>query len=364
MDFALSEERRMLTDTLTRFVREEYPLNTRHAAAGMEGGFDPAMWTRFAELGAIGALLPPEAGGFGGEGEDLTVTFEALGRGLVVEPFLSTGVLGAGALIDAGHDELIEAAINGEAQIALAHTETDSRYEMTRVSCAVAGGKISGAKTVVLNGGSADWFIVSARSGGEIDDVEGLSLWLVDAKDPGVSVRPYATVDGGAAANVGFDGAAGQVLPGGYDRLETIMARGVVALCAEALGAMEVCKEVTLEYLQTRKQFGVPLGKFQALSHRFVQVCIAIEQARSITMLAADSLSANRRSREMAVSAAKHLISRVARLVSEETIQMHGGIAMTWEYSAPHFAKRLTMIEHVLGDEDFHLARFVELGAD
>lgn len=363
MDFALSEERRMLTDTLTRFVREEYPLNVRHEAAAMEGGFDPAMWTRFAELGAIGALLPPEAGGFGGAGEDLTVTFEALGRGLVVEPFLSTGVLGAGALIDAGHDDLIEAAISGEAQIALAHTEADSRYEMTRVSCVAADGKISGAKTVVLNGGTADWFVVSARSGGEVDDAEGLALWLVDANDPGVSVRSYATVDGGAAANVDFSGAAGRELPGGYDRLETVMAHGVVALCAEALGAMEVCKEVTLEYLQTRRQFGVPLGKFQALSHRFVQVCIAIEQARSITMLAADALAADRLTREQAVSAAKHLTSRVARQVSEETIQMHGGIAMTWEYSAPHYAKRLTMIEHVLGDEDFHLARFVALGA-
>jgi alkylation response protein AidB-like acyl-CoA dehydrogenase len=362
MDFALSEERRMLTDTLTRFVRDEYPINVRHAAAAMDGGFDPAMWTRFAELGAIGALIPPEAGGFGGDGEDLLVMFESLGRGLVVEPFLSTGVLGAGALLDAGHDDLIEAIIEGTAQIALAHTEADSRYEMTRVSCAVSDGKITGEKTVVLNGGTADWFVISARSSGEADDAAGLSLWLVDAKDPGVSVRSYATVDGGAAANVDFDCATGRELPGGYDRLENVIARGVVALCAEALGAMEVCKAVTLEYLQTRKQFGASLGKFQALAHRFVQVCIAIEQARSITMLAADALSSDRQTRERAVSAAKHLTSRVARQVSEETIQMHGGIAMTWEYSAAHFAKRLTMIEHTLGDEDFHLARFLKLG--
>ena len=361
MDFNLSEERRMLTDTLTRFVREEYPIDKRHAAAKMDGGFDPAMWEQFAELGAIGALLPEEAGGFGGAGEDITVVFEALGRGLVVEPFFATGMLGAGALIGAGKDDLLEEVIAGGLHLALAHSEADARYELSRVSTKADNGKITGAKTVVLNGGTADKLIVSARSSGEVDSTDGLSLYLVDAKDPGVSIRAYGTVEGGQAADITFDGVSGEELPGGYDRLEVTMGRGVLALCGEALGLMEMCRDVTLDYLKQRKQFGVNLGKFQALQHRMVEMCIAIEQARSLTMLAADSLNAPRATREANLSAAKNLTSRVSRLIAEETIQLHGGIAMTWEYSAPHYAKRLIMLDHTLGDEDFHLARFIEM---
>ena len=203
--------------------------------------------------------------------------------------------------------------------------------------------------------------IVSARSSGDIDDEAGIDLYLVDAKADGVSIRSYGTVEGGHAADITFDGAAGEKLPGGYALLEKVLGAGVLALCAEALGAMEVCKDLTLDYLKTRKQFGVNLGKFQALQHRMVEVTIAIEQARSITMLAAGQFEADRLTRERSLSAAKNLTSRVARLVSEETIQLHGGIAMTWEYSAPHFAKRLTMIDHMLGDEDFHLYRFQSL---
>lgn len=366
MDFQLSEERQMLADTLTRFVREKYDLPVRHAAAKMEGGFDPAMWAEFAELGAIGALIPEAAGGFGGAGEDLMVIFEALGRGIVVEPFLATGILGATPLIEAGKTDLLEEVIAGGLHLALAHSEPDSRYEMTRVACRAEGGAITGRKSVVLNGGTADKLIVSARASGDVADEAGIGLYLVDAKAPGVSIRAFGTVEGGHAAEITLDGAAGAPLTGaddGYAVLEATLGRGVLALCAEALGAMEVCKEVTLDYLKTRKQFGAPLSKFQALQHRMVEMVIAIEQARSLTILAAGMMDAPRADRERALSAAKNMVSRVGRLVSEETIQLHGGIAMTWEYSAPHFAKRLTMIDHLLGDEDFHLARFMALEA-
>lgn len=365
MDFQLSEERQMLKDTLERFVREKYDIDTRHKAAKMEGGFDPAMWAEFAELGAVGALVPGEMGGFGGGGEDLMVVFEALGRGIVVEPFLATGVLGATPLIEAGREDLLEEVIAGGLHLALAHTEPDSRFEMSQVSTKAAGGKITGRKAVVLNGGTADKLIVSARSSGAVDDEAGIGLYLVDANGPGVEKRAYGAVDGGQAAEFVFDGAPGDALTGegdGFAVLEKTLGRGVLALCAEALGAMEVCKEVTVEYLKTRKQFGAPLGKFQALAHRMVQVVIAIEQARSMTMLAAGMMDAPRAERERMLSAAKHLVGRVGRQVAEETIQMHGGIAMTWEYSAPHFAKRLIMIDHMLGDEDFHLGRFMALG--
>lgn len=366
MDFTLSEERQMLADTLNRFVREKYPLEVRHKAAKMEGGFDPAMWAEFAELGAVGALIPPEAGGFGGGGEDLMVVFEALGRGAVVEPFLATGVLGATPLIEAGREDLLEEVIAGSLHLALAHTEPESRYEMTQVATKAAGGKITGRKAVVKNGATADRLIVSARASGDVADEAGIGLYLVDPKGPGVEMRPFGTVEGGHAAEFVFDGAPGEALTGeadGYPVLEKTLGRGVLALCAEALGAMEVCKETTVEYLKTRKQFGAPLGKFQALQHRMVQAVIAIEQARSITMMAAGYMEAPRVERERTLSAAKNLVGRVGRLVAEETIQMHGGIAMTWEYSAPHFAKRLVMIDHELGDEDFHLARFMALAA-
>ena len=363
MDFQLSEERQMLADMLGRFVREEYPIDVRHKAAEMEGGFDPAMWAQMAELGAVGALIPPDAGGFGGMGEDIAVVFEALGRGIVVEPFLSTGVLGAHALVGAGKDEILEEVIAGTKHLALAHTEADSRYEMSRVACKADGDKITGEKKVVLNGATADLLIVSARSSGDVDDEEGIDLYLVDAKADGVSVRAYGTVEGGHAADITFNGVESEKLPGGFLLLERVLGAGVLALCSEALGAMEVCRDTTLEYLKTRKQFGVNLGKFQALQHRMVEMAIAIEQARSITMLAAGQFEAERLTREKSLSAAKNLTSRVARLVAEETIQLHGGIAMTWEYSAPHFAKRLTMIDHMLGDEDFHLTRFLKLNA-
>ncbi|MEL7465690.1 MAG: acyl-CoA dehydrogenase [Pseudomonadota bacterium] len=364
MDFQLSEERQMLKDTLERFVREKYDIDTRHKAAKMEGGFDPEMWSEFAELGAIGALIPAEAGGFGGSGEDLMVVFEALGRGLVTEPFLATGVLGATALIEAGREEMLEEVIGGGLHLALAHTEPDSRFEMAQVATKAEAGKITGRKAVVLNGGTADKLVVSARSSGAVDDEAGIGLYLVDANGPGVEKRAYATVEGGHAAEFVFDGAQGEALTGeadGFAVLEKTLGRGVLALCAEAVGAMEICKDLTVDYLKTRKQFGVPLGKFQALAHRMVQVVIAIEQARSLTMLAAGMMDAPRAARERALSAAKNMVGRVGRQVAEETIQMHGGIAMTWEYSAPHFAKRLIMIDHLLGDEDFHLGRFMNL---
>ncbi|MFV0473575.1 MAG: acyl-CoA dehydrogenase family protein [Pikeienuella sp.] len=366
MDFKLSEERQMLADTLDRFVRDKYDLAARHKAAATEAGFDPEMWGAFAELGAVGALLPESAGGFGGAGEDIMVVFESLGRGLVVEPFLATAILGATPLIGAGKDEMLEDLIAGGLHLALAHTEPDSRYELSRVACKAKGGKISGRKSVVINGDAADRLIVSARTSGDIADEKGIGLYLVDPRGPGVTMRAYQTVEGGHGAEFTFDGAPAEPIgdpEAGFEALERALGRGVLALCAEALGAMEVCKDLTLDYLKTRKQFGQPLGAFQALQHRMVEVVIAIEQARSLTILAAGMLDAPRVERERALSAAKNMVGRAGRRVAEETIQMHGGIAMTWEYAAPHFAKRLVMIDHLLGDEDFHLARFMALEA-
>lgn len=377
MHFDLSEERQMLADTTRRFIADRYDINVRHANAKLDHGFNRETWSEFADLGLIGALLPGDVGGFGGTGEDIAVVFESLGRGLVVEPFLATGVLGAGALVAAGsdaHKAMLEDVMAGRLLLALAHGEPDSRYEMasvkTRATSAGDGWQLSGNKAVVLNGDSANQLVVSARTSGNDTDEVGISLFLVDADADGISRRGYGTVDGGRAAEISLDSVAvgADALIGregdGYATLEAVYAKGVVALAAESVGALETARDITLEYTKTRKQFGRPIGSFQVLQHRMVDMCIEIEQARAAVMLAVSTLEDDRQTRELNVSAAKNLIGRVNRLVAEETIQIHGGMAMTWEYAAGHYAKRLTMIDHQLGDTDYHLQRYIDLSSE
>ncbi|MGI9477264.1 MAG: acyl-CoA dehydrogenase family protein, partial [Hyphomicrobiaceae bacterium] len=361
MHFDLSEERQMLADTTRRFIADRYDINVRHANAKLEEGFNRETWSELADLGLIGALLPGDVGGYGGTGEDIAVVFENLGRGLVVEPFLATGVLGAGALVAAGSDAqkaLLEDVMTGKLLLALAHGEPDSRYEMASVKARATksgdGWQLSGSKAVVLNGDAADKLVVSARTAGDDTDEAGISLFLVDADAPGISRRGYGTVDGGRAAEITIDNVAigTDALIGregsGYATLEAIYAKGVVALAAESVGALETARDFTLEYMKTRKQFGRAIGSFQVLQHRMVDLCIEIEQARAAVMLAVSTLEDDRQTRELNVSAAKNLIGRVNRLVAEEAIQLHGGMAMTWEYAVGHYAKRLTMIDHQL----------------
>jgi alkylation response protein AidB-like acyl-CoA dehydrogenase len=377
MDFRLSDDHRILKDMIARYLRDQYDLETRHRAAAIEPGFSRERWKAFAELGLIGALLPEEAGGYGGRGIDLLVVMEELGRGLVVEPFLATAVLGAGTIAAAGSDAqkaLLEAVIAGDLLLAFAHGEPDSRYALaavaTRAELADGGWRLTGRKSVVINGDSADRLIVSARIAGDTESEDGLALFLVDPGAPGVSRRGVNTVDGGRVAEITLDNVALPAdatlgKPGeAYPVIEAVLGRGALALAAESLGAMEIAKDLTLDYLRTRKQFGQPIGKFQALQHRVVEFCLEIEQTRSAVMLAAARLEADRLAREKAIAAAKHLAGRVGRLVAEEAIQMHGGIGMTWEYALPHFAKRLVMIDHQLGDTDHHLERFAALGTE
>ncbi len=374
MNFEHSEDRRMLADTLDRFVAEQYGFETRNAIAYGDVGMAPALWNQFAELGAIGALFPEADGGFGGAGFDVAVVFESLGRGLVVEPFLGALMVGR-ALVAAGTEaqkERIASLIDGSVIAALAHDEPGSHYELSRVATRAlrndGGWKLSGAKAVVVQGEHAQLLLVSARTGGEVDSEDGISLFLVPADAAGVQVRGMGRMDGGRVAEVtlsdvqvGADallGAEGQ----GFATLELAQAWGLLALCAEALGAMEVAKRDTLEYLQTRKQFGVVIGSFQALQHRMADLLLEVEQSRSAVINAAAAMDADRNTRERALSAAKYTIGRIGTLVSEESIQMHGGIGMTWELPLSHYAKRLVMIDHQLGDEDHHLARFMALG--
>jgi alkylation response protein AidB-like acyl-CoA dehydrogenase len=374
MNFEHTEERRMLADTLNRYVAEQYGFETRDRIAKSPRGYSPEQWQQFAELGVIGALFSEADGGFGGAGFDVAVVFEALGRGLVVEPFLGA-LLAGSAIAHAGTEtqKALLAEIIGGAKLAIfAHGEPEARYELARVQTRARrsdqGWVLDGAKAVVQHGEHADVLVVSARTSGAVDDETGISLFLVPADAAGVSRRGYPTIDGGRAAeltlkDVAVDANAllGEV-GAGYVALEKAVGTGILALCAEALGAMDVAKEATLEYLRTRRQFGVPIGSFQALQHRMADMLLEIEQARSAVINAAAALAAEGATRERALSAAKVTIGRIGTLVAEESIQMHGGIGMTWELPLAHYAKRLVMIDHQLGDEDFHLERYIALG--
>ena len=367
MDFNHTEERQMLADTVGRFVADKYAIDRRHKIAEMETGYDPDVWSELAELGLIGALFTEEAGGFGGAGFDIMVVFEQLGRGLVVEPFLPNLMAGT-ILADAGRTDLVEEVIGGATLLALAHGEPKSRYDLAHVETTAHqdgdGYVLDGAKAVVMGGDAADHLVVSARLSGEARDRDGIALFLV----PGDAVerRGYGTADGYRAAEIRMDGvrigADALVVENAMAAIEKAHRLGIVAVCAEALGAMQVAADMTLDYLKTRKQFGVVIGKFQALAHRMADVLTEIEQARSAVINAAGNLGTA--DEDWHVSAAKNFIGRAGKLVAEESIQMHGGIAMTWEYAVGHYSKRLIMIDAMFGDTDHHLERCMKLGRE
>lgn len=373
MNFNLTEDRQMLQDMIARFLRDNYDFETRDKISKSSDGFSRELWAEFAELGLIGALMPETVGGYGGDAFDLLTVFQELGRGLVVEPFLPCATLAAGVIVEAGSETqkaMLEEVIAGTRLWAFAHGEPESRYTLSdvRTTAELSGDSwvLNGRKAVVINGDTADTLVISARVDGATDSESGISLFLVDAELAGVSRRGYPTIDGGRAAEISLEnvtldasmiiGESGAAL----EVIEKVVALGIVALCAEAVGAMEAARDLTVEFLQTRTQFGQPIGKFQALQHRMANLLTEIEQAYSITIHAAGSLNEGREVRELAVSAAKNLVGRIGRLVSEEVVQMHGGIGMTWEYSGAHYAKRLIMIDHLLGDTDHHLERFIE----
>ena len=358
MNFDHTDDRRMLADTLERALRDGYGIETRNAGAYGDTGYDPAIWAQLSELGIVSALFDEAAGGFGGSGFDIMVVFEALGRALVVEPFLGALMAGRALAAAGGHDEALAGIVTGETIAAFAHDDAATPVVATR---GADGWVLNGTKAVVRQAGAASLFVVSVE--------DGAQLFAVPADTPGVSVRSYTLVDGGAAGEVTFrDVALGDDARLGGDgdgrRIhDAAIGAGLLALSAEALGAMEYVKEATLGYLRDRKQFGVPIGKFQALQHRMATVLLEIEQARSAVINAAAAFDGgDATARERALSAAKYTIGRTGALVAEESVQMHGGIGMTWEYAVSHYAKRLVMIDHQLGDEDFHLQRYIALG--
>ncbi len=378
MDFDLSEEQRLLKESLDRLIGDRYAFEQRKAYAQSPEGWSRELWAQYAELGLLGLPFAERYGGSGGGPVETMIAMEAFGRALALEPFLATVVLGGGFLRHGGNAEqcaaLIPKIADGSLTIAFAHTERQSRYNLadiaTRAARDGAGWVLDGEKGVVLHGDSADRLIVTARTSGGRRDREEVGLFLVDAKAAGVSRRGYPTQDGLRAAEItlvgvrvgpeGVLGEAGAALP----LVERVVDEAIAALCAEAVGAMAVMHELTVEYLKTRRQFGREIGSFQVLQHRAVDMLVALEQARSMamfaTMMTAEDNAAERRS---ALSAAKVQIGRSGRLVGQQAIQLHGGIGMTMEYKVGHYFKRVTMIDTLFGDAGHHLRALARAGA-
>lgn len=372
ISFGETEERTMLRDTLRRFLSDVYSDEQRNASLATEHGMSPEIWSQLAELGVMHALFDEQVGGLGGHGYDIATVFEETGRAGMVEPLLENAVLAGGLIADLGTADqhaLLEQVMSGQHQLAFAHAEPGSRYDMSRVATTVkpdgSGFVLNGRKAVVANGSAAQSLVVSARSAGTDDEEAGISLFLVPADMAGLSMRGYPKIDGGYASEIELDdlklpgdallGPSGEAFPA----IEARICAAIVAVSAEALGAMETARQLTIEHLKTRTQFGRPIGKFQVLQHRMADMLIEIEQARSAVLNLAAALDGPRPERERHASATKNLIGRVGRLVAEESIQMHGGIGMTQEYALAHFARRLVMVDHEFGDTDHHLERFI-----
>jgi alkylation response protein AidB-like acyl-CoA dehydrogenase len=374
MNFSYSEEQLALQDTLQRFIAREYDFETRRKLASSEPGYSASAWKQYSDLGLLALPFPESYGGLGGNAIDIMLIMEMIGRGLLLEPYFSTVVL-CGCLIrdcasEAMKQAVLPAVAEGRLRVALAAYEAAGRYELSHVaSRAISDGKggwlLTGKKSVVLDGPSADRFLVSARVTGNLTDRDGICLFLVDRNRPGITLTGYPTQCGRRAADVRFEnvsvgadamiGAPGQAL----EVIERAVDRGIAALCAEAVGIMVALNEATLNHLKTRKQFGVPIGKFQALQHRMADMFIATEQARSMAIIAsvhADVDNASERRR--AISGAKTYIGQAARLVSQQAVQLHGGMGLVDELIVSHYFKRLTMINVSLGDADYHMARF------
>ncbi|MFM2150107.1 MAG: hypothetical protein RLZZ187_2413 [Pseudomonadota bacterium] len=370
MDFDLTDEQRLLADSVNRFVADRYgDFEKRQAYRAEPRGYAGANWSAMAEMGLLGLPLPEEQGGFGGGPVETMLVMEAFGRGLVVEPYLASIVLGLGLLRRAGGDAaLVEQVAAGAATLAFAHQERQARHDLHDIATSARrdgdAWVLDGAKGVVLQGDRADRLLVSARIAGARRDRAGIGLFLLDPATPGVTRRGYATQDGLRAAEIVLEGARASLLSeDALPLIELVADEAIAALCAEAVGAMETLRDLTVDYLKTRQQFGQPIGNFQALQHRAADMLVATEQARSITMYAAMMVQQpDAAARGTALSAAKALVGRLADQLGKEAIQLHGGIAMTEEYKAGHYFKRLAILGVLLGDVDHHLRRVVAAG--
>ncbi|MES3006858.1 MAG: acyl-CoA dehydrogenase [Pseudomonadota bacterium] len=377
MDFSYSEEQQMLQESVSKFVQRHYGFDTRKQILASPLGFSAENWQLFAELGWLTVPFKIEDDGFGGLATDLMVIMEEFGKAMVVEPFVATAVLGGGLISELGSaqqkSEWLPALMSGNLQLACALAESDSRYNLASVTTtAVVQGDsfiVDGSKILVLNGPDAAQLLVPVRTAGADRDVHGISVLLIDAASPGIHKHSYTTVDGHPAAEITFSRVkvpAARLLGSGgsaHAALERVVDRATLAVCAEAVGALDSLLTKTVEYSKTRKQFGTAIGNFQALQHRMADMFIECELARSIVMMAAMRLDSDAPDADKmrAVSAAKSRVGKAIRKVGQDAVQLHGGIGITDELDVGHLFKRVTAIETLYGNTDFHTARFARL---
>ena len=374
MDFDLTDEQRLLKDSVDRMIADRYAFEARKGFRAEPDGWSRDIWRQFAEQGLLGLPFAEEQGGFGGGSVETAIVMEAFGRALVVEPYLATVVMCGGLLRHAASDdqlaELVPAIAEGGRVMAYAQAERQARWSLNDVATKAVpdgdGWRITGEKTLVLNGDSADTLIVSARTAGDHRGRHGIGLFLVDAGSAGVSRRGYPTQDGARAAEITLKDAPGRALGDPAEALpamERVNDEVLAAVCAEAVGVMDAMHAMTVDYMKTRKQFGRAIGENQALQHRAVDMYVSLEQARSMAMFATMmSTEPDLTERHRAMHAAKVQIGRSGRHIGQEAVQLHGGIGVTMEYAVGHHFKRMTMIERGYGDTDSHLAALARLG--
>jgi pimeloyl-CoA dehydrogenase small subunit len=375
MDFDLTEEQRLLRDSVERLLADHYGFDKRRSYLAEPEGWSRGLWAQYAELGLLGLPFPEDYAGFGGGPIEVMLVMEAFGRVLALEPYLATVVLCGTALRLAGNEEQKSAILpqiaEGGMILAFAHGERQARYDLSDVLTTAKpkgrGWVLDGAKSVALHGDSAQRLVVSARTTGERDDPDGITLFIIDAAANGVARRGYPMRDGTRAAEISFGGVEvgeedvlGEV-GAGFPVIERVVEAGIAATAAEAVGAMEAMQAMTLEYLKTRTQFGRPIGQNQALQHRATEMLMELERGRSMAMLAAmmvEEPDAAERAHNIAM--AKVGVGQASKFVSQNAIQLHGGIGMTEEYAVGHYFRRCMVIEHTFGDTAHHLSRLAD----
>ena len=375
MDFSFNEEQTLIQRQVAQFIQRDYEWEKRQALAKSELGFSSENWKIFADLGWLGISLSEESGGFGGSALETMIIMEEFGKGLVVEPFLETIVLCAGLIDSCGNkdqkSEILKKVISGEMHLALGFVEPQSRFNLADVTTEAKkkgdGFVLNGFKSVVMNGPSANNIIISARISGKQSEEEGISLFVIDPKLEGVSLRNYPTVDGRRASEItleNVDVTSSCLLAEegkGFKELEKAIDSATLAICAEAIGAMEVLYKTTVEYTKIRKQFGQAIGKFQVLQHRMVDMFMEYEQSKSLLYMATIKQAEKAEDSKKAISGLKYQVGKAAKFIGQQAVQLHGGMGVTDELNVGHFFKRLTTIITIFGNTDYHLKRYSQL---
>ena len=375
MDFTFNEEQSLIQDQVDQFVQKEYDWETRQALSNSELGFGEDNWKKFAELGWLGISVSEDSGGFGGSAIESMLIMEAFGKGLVVEPFLETVIMAGGLIDDHGSDQqkssFLEPAISGEMHLAIAYAEPQSRFNLSDVVTeAKADGDnfiINGYKSVVMNGPSADQIIISARTSGSQLDEDGISLFIIDANTSGLDKTNYKTVDGRRASDLTLENVSvsKENLIGeqdkGFEILDSAIDKAILAISAEAVGAMEVLYKTTVEYTKTREQFGTAIGKFQVLQHRMVDMFMEYEQCKSLLYMATMKYEEKAEDAKKAISGLKYQVGKAGKFIGQQAVQLHGGMGVTDELNVGHYFKRLTTVGTIFGNTDYHLKKYTSL---